>query len=327
MSGLAEFVRILGRGPGRSRALTAGEAEAAMRLMLSGDAAPEATGALLMLMRFRGEGPAEMAGFVQAMREEVAPWAGLPAALDWPSYAAGRSRGLPWFLLAARVVARPDRPVLVHGWHGPDFDAALRRLSIPRVASPAEAATALAREGVAYVSLVDLAPRALRLLRLREVLGLRSAVNTALRLLNPTGALAAVQGVFHPSYRSLGRDAATLLGQERLLVLKGGGGEFERHPGKAVTIAGLAGGRPFEMTAPALLAATRRLAEPEARPEDLDGLWTGRRCDPFAEAVVTGTAALALGAMGAAEIAAADAEAARLWHERGRTIAADRRAG
>jgi anthranilate phosphoribosyltransferase len=322
MSGLAEYVRILGRGPGRSRALTAGEAEVAMRLMLRGEAAPEATGALLMLMRFRGEGPEEVAGFVRAMRQETVAWTGLPAALDWPSYASGLSRGLPWFLLAARLVARPDRPVLVHGWHGPEFATALGRLGIPRVAHPSEAATALGREGIAYVSLADLAPRSLRLLRLREVLGLRSAVNTALRLLNPAGAPAAVQGVFHPPYRALGRDAAALLGQERILVLKGGGGEFERHPGKAVALSGLAGGQPFEATAPALLAATRRLAEPEAHPEDLDGLWNGTRRDPFAEAVVSGTAALALGAMGAADMAAADADAARLWHERGRAIAA-----
>ena len=38
--------------------------------------------------------------------------------------------------------------------------------------------------------------RELRLLRLRDVLGLRSAVNTVLRVLNPAGAETAVQGVY-----------------------------------------------------------------------------------------------------------------------------------
>jgi len=42
---LAPFVRILGRGPGRSRNLTPGEAFEAMQIILSGRAAPEAVGA------------------------------------------------------------------------------------------------------------------------------------------------------------------------------------------------------------------------------------------------------------------------------------------
>ena len=63
---LAEHVRTLGRGPGRSRSLTQDEAADAMRLMLQGDAAPEAVGALLMLLRMKGETAEEIAGFARA---------------------------------------------------------------------------------------------------------------------------------------------------------------------------------------------------------------------------------------------------------------------
>ena len=100
----AQYVRTLGRGPGRSRALTRDEARTALSMVLRGEADPHQVGAFLMLLRYRGEDPAEMAGLVEAARGHFG--AGLPpgcapVALDWPSYGAGRTRGAPWFLLAA----------------------------------------------------------------------------------------------------------------------------------------------------------------------------------------------------------------------------------
>ena len=90
---LSDHVRTLGRGPGRSRSLTRDEARDAMRLMLSGQAAPEAVGALLMLLRMKGETADEIAGLAEAATA-AAP-ALPPVDLDWPSYAAGRTRGAP----------------------------------------------------------------------------------------------------------------------------------------------------------------------------------------------------------------------------------------
>ena len=91
---LAQHVRTLGRGPGRSRSLSFAEARDAMAVILGGEAAPEAVGALLMLMRFRGETPDEIAGFVAALRDTLPVWSGTRPGLDWPCYAAGRSRGI-----------------------------------------------------------------------------------------------------------------------------------------------------------------------------------------------------------------------------------------
>ena len=115
---LAEYVRILGRGQGRSRSMTHAEARTAMTLMLAETAAPEAVGAVLMLMRMKGETAEEIAGFAEASQSALS---GLPQVdLDWPSYAAGRSRGLPWFLLSARLVSQAGYQVLLHGWNGPE---------------------------------------------------------------------------------------------------------------------------------------------------------------------------------------------------------------
>ena len=57
----AQYVATLGRGPGRSRALSRDEARDAFALVLQGAPDPMQVGAFLMLLRYRGEDPAEMA--------------------------------------------------------------------------------------------------------------------------------------------------------------------------------------------------------------------------------------------------------------------------
>ncbi|MFT6451958.1 MAG: anthranilate phosphoribosyltransferase [Halocynthiibacter sp.] len=309
----------MGRGPGRARSLTQAEAFEAMEIILSGQAAPEATGALLMLMRYRGEIPEEIAGFVQALRGSLDPWPGKAPALDWPSYAAGRTRGAPWFLLAAKLVARAGHSVLLHGWNSHQSQVAsvrgaLDHAGIETAQDFAGASTLLARDGIAYLPLESFAPKAYDLLRLRDILGLRSAINTCLRVLNPGGAQAAVQGVFHPPYRELQSNACALLGLNGLTVIKGGGGEFERHPGKDAALYGLRDGALFETSAAATLdEPARKLADMGHEARDLARLWSGELSDGFAREIVLSTAALALETLGEPD---GEARARALWQER-----------
>ena len=295
---LSEHVRTLGRGPGRSRSLTQAEACDAMRLMLAGDAAPEAVGALLMLLRMKGETAEEIAGFAGAAQAAVGD---VPQVdLDWPCYAAGRTRGAPWFLLSAKLVAGLGHRVLLHGWNGSDTKvrAGLAQAGIGFAGSVDEAARMLARDGIAYLPLETLHPAMFRLLNLREVLGLRSCVNTVCRMLNPGRARASVQGVFHPSYRLLQADAAALLGWDSLSVIKGGGGEFERHPGKAIAGFGLRNGALWEAVLPALVDETRRLAGDETPAAEAGPLWDAQAPGAFESHIIIGTAAAALGTLG-----------------------------
>ena len=304
---LAPFVQIVARGKGRARDMTFDEARDAMTLMLRGDAAPEAIGALLMVMRLRGETPAEIAGFTAALRAHVAEKLP-PADLDWPSYAAGRSRGAPLFLLAARLVAQAGFRVSIHGFNSHQgANASLR------------AALDLAGPGVHYTALEELSPTAFALLRLRDKLGLRSCFNTVLRMWNPSVAPVSVQGVFHPSYRSLQAQAAEILGDQALTIIKGGGGEFERNPAKDIAVFGLRDGAHIAETAPAQLNERRRLHDADAS-VDLAALWHGTRDDPFAIATATGTAALALWSLKAAPtLTEAQSMASDLWAARHQT--------
>lgn len=310
---LSDHVRILGRGQGRARSLTQNEAFDAMSMMLKG-AAPEAVGAVLMLMRMKGETADEIAGFAAAAQ---AACPGLPTAdLDWPSYAAGRTRGQPWFLLSAKLVAQAGHRVLLHGWNGsdPKVRDGLAAAGIACATSPHEAARLIDRDGIAYLPLEHFHPALMDLLRLREVLGLRSCVNTVCRMLNPAKASASVQGVFHPSYRLLQQDAAQLLGWSALSVIKGGGGEFERHPAKEIAMFGLRGGAPWSQSQAAQSTCTRRLnADPGP---SLTDLWSGAATPAFETHVILGTAALALNTLGDTT----DPET--LWAARLRQIAA-----
>ncbi|WP_371156936.1 glycosyl transferase family protein [Jannaschia sp. 2305UL9-9] len=310
---LANHVRTLGRGPGRSRDLTQDEAFDAMSLMLRDDTAPEAVGALLMLLRMKGETAPEIAGLAAAAQAQIPA---LPQVdLDWPTYAAGRTRGAPWFLLSAKLVAAAGRRVLLHGWNGadPKVRAGLQQAGIAVARSAADAERLLGQDGIAYMPLEVLHPALFRLLGLRGVLGLRSCVNTICRMLNPGVATASVQGVFHPSYRLLQADAGALLGWRNLSVIKGGGGEFERHPSKDIASFGLRDGELWEQRFPAVAEETRRLATPAVAGTEPAQPWDPTGPSAFETEIITGTAALALDTLGARDAATL---ARNLWASR-----------
>jgi anthranilate phosphoribosyltransferase len=335
----SRFVAILGRGPGRSRALTRAEAYDAFTLILRDEVDPHQVGAFLMLLRFRGEDADEMTGIVEAIRAHSGLGRSQPPAdtrgkdtiatafgrtkvsLDWPSYGAGRTRGAPWFLLAALALAGVGHPVLMHGSNefsdGIAVEHALAALSIAPSGDLSEAAEAIAASGFAYIPLSVLSPSLDRLLRLRRLFGLRSPVNTAARLLNPADAPAGVDGVFHPPYIDVHLGVAERMQRRRLLVLKGGGGEAERVPLKPATghLWDRDTGRAEITLDPVPELATRDRSHDT--PALVHAVWTGREAPPIAVATVIATIALGLLATGAAPSATqADADARALWHGR-----------
>ena len=315
----APYIAALGRGPGRSRALTREEARAAFAMVLAGTVDPVQVGAFLMLLRYRGEDPAEVAGLVEAAQAVAAPVEA--AALDWPSYGAGRTRAAPWFLLAALSLARAGMPVLMHGSNafsaGMSVAEGLAALGLAPAADAGEAARQIARDRFACLPLAALAPELDRLLRLRRLFGLRSPVNTVARLLDPARAPAGVDGVFHPAYLEVHLGVAERLGRPRLLVLKGGGGEAERLPAKPATAhlwTAAAGRAVLDLPAVPGLGEVRA---PEADAAGLAAVWRGDAAPPAAVATVRATITLGLLAIGTARtVAAAEADADRIWAER-----------
>ncbi|MGI3778422.1 MAG: glycosyl transferase family protein [Janthinobacterium lividum] len=318
----ASFVATLGRGPGKSRALTRDEAREAFTMVLDGTPDPHQVGAMLMLLRYRGEDPDEIAGLVEATRAQSrmgrahgAP----PVDLDWPSYGAGRTRGAPWFLLSALALARAGTSVLMHGTNeftsGIAVADALPALGLQASPDRAHAWAALARDRFAFLPAATLSPDLDRLLGMRALFGLRSPVNTVARLLDPADAAASVDGVFHPPYIDVHLGVAERLDRPSLLVLKGGGGEAERPPAKptAVHLWRRGHGR-SELLLPATGPTGPRVDD---TPALLAAVWHGQATPEDALATVTGTIAMALLALDRARDAEhADTQAHAIWSAR-----------
>ena len=316
----AEYVRIVGKGRHGARALTAEEAHAAMTMIIRGEAEPVQIGAFLMLIRVREETPEEAAGFVSAARNAITrPEAGAPVRIDWPAYA-GKRRQLPWFVLSALLLAGSGYPVLMHGIRGQDQRVyavdALQALGIRASATLSEAAREISRSGFAYIALEKFCPVVHHLIELRSLLGLRSPMHTVARMLNPLDAVVQLQGIFHPNYRDIHQQAALLLKQPHMAVLKGEGGETERNPDVPCLVQSVHHGVEHAEEWPAMFAA-RHLKDESMDPGRLPALWRGETTDEYGEAAVIGTAAIALRALGVADsIAAAEAQAAELWRRR-----------
>ena len=300
----AAFIRILGKGKKGSRSLTQDEAYRAMKMILADEVLPVQLGAFLMLLRVKEETPEEIAGFVLATREgcKLASEAAL-VDLDWSSYA-GKRRHLPWYLLTALLMSENGVSVFMHGAEGPSGSRLYTEKVLPYFGlQPAEsinhAKQQLKDNNFSYLALQQFCPKLHEIIELRPILGLRSPVHTLVRMINPFYASYSIQGIFHPSYRGVHQQAAALLNQAHVAVLKGEGGETERNPDMDCLVQSVHNGNLSEETWPALFAHRHVRAE-SLDPSALLSVWQGKQADEFGEASVIGTAAIALTLLGKA---------------------------
>jgi anthranilate phosphoribosyltransferase len=318
----AEFIKILGKGKKGSRPLTQDEAYRAMKMILTDEVMPIQLGAFLMLMRIKEETCEELAGFVLAARESFAFQPSINVDLDWSSYA-GKRRHLPWFLLSTFLLSENGTNVFMHGAGGHTqgrvyTEKVLQFLGIAPANSLAEAEQQLLANNFSYLSLQHICQPLYDMINLRPVMGLRSPVHTLVRLLNPLQASHSIQGIFHPSYRQVHQNAALLVGEKNMAVLKGEGGETERNPDVECLVQSVREGELVDELWPELFAR-RHMKDEDLNPEKLAALWRGQLQDEFAEATVIATAAVALKLLGKAETQeAAHTLAQTYWIERNR---------
>jgi anthranilate phosphoribosyltransferase len=316
----AEYIRILGRGKKGARSLTLDEARQAMSMIMNDEVEPLQLGAFLMLLRVKEESPEELAGFTQAVRQTLELSSVPDVQLDWPSYA-GKRRHLPWYVLAALLLAAHGIPVFMHGTRGTKDDRlytddAIKALGLPVSTDLHAAGEHIKQQGFAYIPLEHFAPKLKEILDLRRQFGLRSPINTLLRVLNPSGAPCLLQSTFHPGYRQIHQQAALLLGHENMSVFKGEGGEIERDPDKPCDVYSVYQGDACDETWPALFSGRRHVKQAQLDINRLKAVWSGE-VDEYAEATITGTAAIALRLLGRASSAAeAQALAEQLWRQR-----------
>jgi len=319
----AAFVRILGKGKSGSRSLGREEAKQAFAMVLHGEAQPVQVGAFLMLLRVKEETGAELAGFVEACREQMIQPPALAVDLDWASYA-GKKHQHPWYILSILLLVQAGYRIFIHGsdGHTPGrlyTEQALRELALPVAGDWAEVGAQLRAQGLSYLPLRAFCPGLHELVHLRALLGLRSPVNTLTRMLNPLGAPCSIQSIFHPAYASLHQQADRLLEQPRALVFKGDSGEVEIKPTADTRLYFLDGRQQTELTlARRLDQRVAAVTSPGVAP--LRELWRDAREDNYATEAVLGTATAALLLLEPRlDILAARSRAESLWQSRDRS--------
>ena len=138
-------------------------------------------GAFLMLLRVKEESIDELAGFVQATRDQL-NFKPLDVDLDWSSYA-GKRKHYPWFLLAALTLAQHGYKIVMHGASGHTLnrvytEQVLEYLDYPICHSEQDVRAHLAEQNFAYLPLEVISPVLSELISLRNVMGLRSPIHT-----------------------------------------------------------------------------------------------------------------------------------------------------
>ncbi|UIZ56603.1 glycosyl transferase family protein [Acinetobacter sp. SCLZS86] len=315
----AQFIRIIGKGKTGARSLTYDEAYQAFSMILRNEVLDVQLGAFLMLLRVKEESVEELAGFVQATRDQL-QFKPLQVDLDWSSYA-GKRRHYPWFLLAALTLAKHGYKVVMHGASGHTInrlytEQALQYLDYPICQNDLEVEQQLAQCNFAYLPLDVISPILSELINLRNVMGLRSPIHTLARLINPFNAKATMQAIFHPAYRSSHQQAAFQLGYQNSAVIKGEGGEFERNPDAKTLICGIKNGALYEHELPKL-TDNRSPVEEELDLAVFKAVWLGQHTHEYGEVAITETMGIALYTMGVCDdYAAAMQNAQQLWQNR-----------
>ncbi len=301
MHPFSRFIQILGKGRNGMRPLSQQEAHEAMTMITCYDVEPEQLGAFLMLMRVKEETAEEVAGFTQALRESIPTsdkW--FRPAIDWAAYA-GKKRQLPWFLLAALILAGRGHPVLMHGMQRNDeriyVPEALDALGIDVAASLVKAEQQLKSTGFSYLPISTLSTLTNELIATRDLFGLRAPLHTVARMLNPFHAPLSVMGVFHPNFATIHQQAARLLGQSNTLICKGEGGEFERIPERSSIMYGMTDQQDWSETWDKLLKPGSVVKPERLNLNHFRSVWDGDVQDHYAELAITGTLAWVIRAM------------------------------
>ena len=324
----APYVRALGKGKLGSRSLTQDEARDAMSMILQQQVEPEQLGAFLMLLRVKEETPAELAGFVEAVRQfhnySAAQVSGIEVDLDWSSYA-GKKRHLPWFLLSALTLAGQGIKVFMHGakghTHGRVYsEDILLQLGLPVAHNWSQVERQLSEGHFSFMSLQHLSPPLHHIINLRAILGLRSPVHTLTRLLNPLAAKHTIDGVFHPAYGPLHQQTAMLLKHPRSLTIRGDGGEAEVRPDSECELQWV--DEQFSSRQIWQRKLTKRdTLQQQLDPQRLRLLWRNEQQDAYGEAAVISTLACCLVLLGKAnEQKEATELATHWWQNRNRQL-------
>jgi anthranilate phosphoribosyltransferase len=213
----------------RHEDLTMEEATAAMREVMEGRVASAALAAMLSALRMKGERPAELVGFAQAMREHAVK-VSRPAGEVCDTCGTGGDRAGTFNIssAAAIVVAAAGVKVAKHGNRSVSSRCGsadvFEQLGVNLAASPAVVERALHTDNIAFFFAPTFHPSMKHAAPTRREMGVRTAFNLLGPLTNPAGATRQVVGVPRADLTDLLARSLRLLGSTRAWVVHGADG-------------------------------------------------------------------------------------------------------
>ncbi|WP_433636344.1 DNA-binding protein YbiB [Kluyvera georgiana] len=203
-----KIIKEIGRGKNHARDLDQDTARGLYTRMLDGDVADLEMGAILLSMRIKGEGEAEMLGFYEAMQQKtmrLTPPVGKPMPIVIPSYNGARKQANLTPLLAM-LLHKLGFPVVVHGVSEDPTrvitETIFELMGIEPTRHAGQAQAKLDGHQPVYIPVGALCPPLERQLNLRWQLGVRNSAHTLAKLATPFAEDAALRlsSVSHPEY-------------------------------------------------------------------------------------------------------------------------------
>ena len=284
--------------------LSADEAAAAFGHVVSGDASPIGTGALLAALQTKGLAPSEVAGGVRALRGAMIPVEAEDrgALVDTCGTGGGEVSTFNISTAAALVVAAGGVRVAKHG--NRSFTSkcgsadVLEALGVAVELTPAGMAQVLAEAGIVFMFAPLLHPAMRHVVPVRRALGITTIMNLLGPLTNPAGARRQVVGVADPAFVELVVRALAELGHERAVVVHGEPGLDELSPCGATRVAELRGGEvstwrvtPAELGLEAVAPEALAGGEPQENAEVVRAVVAGEERGAARAAVLVNAAA------------------------------------
>lgn len=209
--------------------LTPEEARAVMDIIMEGRATPAQIGGFLIALRMKGETPAEIAAFARVMRDHaimIRPHA-QGTLVDTCGTGGDGANTFNISTAAAFVAAGAGVPVVKHGNRGVSSRCGsadvLTALGVSLSVDPPLQARIVETVGISFLFAPNHHPAMRHVMAARQEIGCRTVFNLLGPLANPAGAEAQVLGVYDPALIGTVAEVLRLLGLSRAMVVHGCG--------------------------------------------------------------------------------------------------------
>jgi anthranilate phosphoribosyltransferase len=212
--------------------LSAAEAEAAMNIIMTGQATPAQIGAYLVALRMKGETVDEITGSARAMRDNAVPVTRAAGPVYDTCGTGGDGAGtFNISTAAAFVVAGTGRRVAKHGNRAASSKCGsadvLAALGLNLDLTAEQVGTAIDDIGIGFMFAPKFHPAMKHAIGPRKEIGQRTIFNVLGPLTNPAGADVQVMGVYDPALTEPLAHVLAGLGARAAFVIHGYGGTDE----------------------------------------------------------------------------------------------------